>query len=242
MVLTRALEIYDTLMKGLIDDISPLTNITLASYALTVYRNLYMPRDTLAVATEEEYLFAQEALHGGKTDVRILHREWSEEDIKNDVYGCYADVQSMYPFVQYTQEMPSGIPEWKRFGDGEDFEAFLKSFIGFVQCDIEPSKYLHHPVIGSKDPKSGKYVFDLKPKRRIILTSAEIQVALIHGYKISKVYRALVYQKRSNLFKTYIRNFLKIKLEASGIPAHIDWETFQENTNIGLESHLNGKK
>ena len=44
MVLSKALEVYDTLMKELNDGISPLTNITLASYALNVFRNLYMQR------------------------------------------------------------------------------------------------------------------------------------------------------------------------------------------------------
>ena len=96
-------------MKELNDGISPLTNITLASYALTVFRNLYMPKDTLIVATEEEHNFAQEALHGGKTDVRVLYREWTEQDIKNEVYGSYVDVQSMYPFVQFSKDMPSGM-------------------------------------------------------------------------------------------------------------------------------------
>ena len=71
-----------------------------------------MPKDTLVVATEEEHKFAQQALHGGKTDVRILYKEWTEQVINNDVYGCYVEVQSMYPFVQYTQDMPSVITEW----------------------------------------------------------------------------------------------------------------------------------
>ena len=66
MVLSKALEVYDTLMKELNDCISPLTNITLASYALTVFRNRYMPKDTLVVATEEEHEFAQKSLNGGK--------------------------------------------------------------------------------------------------------------------------------------------------------------------------------
>ena len=108
------------------------------------------------------------------------------------------------------------------------------SFIGFVQCDIEPSTNLHHPIIGSKDENSQKYVFDLKRKKKIILTSAEIQVALNYGYKVSKVYKALVYKKHPDLFKTYIRKFLKIKLEASGLPAHIDWETFARNLSDRL--------
>ena len=242
MVLSKALEVYDTLMKVLNDGISPLTNITLASYALTVFRNLYMPNDTLVVATEEEHEFAQKALHGGKTDVRILYWKWTAQDIRNEVYGSYVDVQSMYPFVQYTKDMPSGIPKWKVFADGEEFEPFLESFIGFVQCDIEPSTYLYHPIIGSKDEKSKKYVFDLKPKKKIILTSAEIQVALKYGYKVSKVYKALVYQKHPDLFKTYIRKFLKIKLEASGVPAHIDWETFARNHSERLGIILEREK
>ena len=40
MVLSKALEIYDSLMKELNDGISPLSNTTLATYALTVFRNL----------------------------------------------------------------------------------------------------------------------------------------------------------------------------------------------------------
>ena len=79
----------------------------------------------------------------------------------------------------------------------------------------------------------------MKPKRKIVLTSAEIQVALKHGYKVSKVYKALVYKKHSDLFKAYIRKFLKIKLEASGMPAQIDWETFsrehEQRLGITLE-------
>ena len=66
------------------------------------------------------------------------------------------------------------------------------------------------------------------------MTSAEIQVALNYGYKVSKVYKALVYKKHPDLFKTYIRKFLKIKLEASGLPAHIDWETFARNLSDRL--------
>ena len=30
----------------------------------------------------------------------------------------------------------------------EKLKLDLKTFIGFVQCDIEPTKYLHHPIIG----------------------------------------------------------------------------------------------
>ncbi|KAI8903035.1 DNA polymerase type B, organellar and viral-domain-containing protein [Gorgonomyces haynaldii] len=224
LVLARALEAYDTMMKELNKGISPLTNVTLASYALTVFRNLHMPENTLVVATEEEHSFAAKALHGGKTDVRVLYREWTPEQIDQGIYGCYVDVQSMYPFVQYTREIPCGIPEWREF-DNVDLD-FLRSFIGFAECNIEPIRYLHHPVIGGQDPETHKYVFDLRPKKRIVLTSAEIQVALENGYIVTKLYKALVFPQRQILFQSYIQTFLKIELEASGIPAEVDREVF----------------
>ena len=241
LVLAKALEKYDTLMKDLNKGLSPLTNVTLASYALTVFRNLHMPDDCMVVHTEEEYRFAVEALHGGKTDVRILHREWSHSQIDKGVYGCYIDVQSMYPFVQYMYEMPCGIPKWKFFDDQVDL-SFLKSFIGFAECDIHPTKYLHHPVIGCMDQITGKYVFDLRPKNRIILTSIEIQTAIEKGYDVTKIYRALEFPQRQVLFRSYIQKFLKIKLEASGMPKQVDWKTFAKNHLEILEIELEQSK
>ena len=52
----------------------------------------------------------------------------------------------------------------------------------------------------------------------------------------------MAYQKHPDLFKTYIRKFLKIKLEASGLPAHIDWETFARNHSERLGIILEREK
>ena len=124
MVLSKALEIYDSLMKELNDDISPLTNITLASYALTVFRNLYMPKDTLIVATEEEHKFAQEALHGGKTDVRVLYREWTEQDIKNEVYGSYVDFNPCTLLYNIARTCPLGFVNGRFLRTGRSLNPF----------------------------------------------------------------------------------------------------------------------
>ena len=121
---------YDTGMKDLNEGICSLTNVTIASYALTVFRNLHMLEDSLVILTEEEYRFSAPALNGGKTDVRVMHRTWTEEQISQGKYGCYEDVQSMYPYMQYTKPMPCGIPTFKNFDqdDAIDIE-FLKTFI-----------------------------------------------------------------------------------------------------------------
>jgi hypothetical protein len=237
LLLARGLEKYDELMRDLNRDISPLTNVTLASYALTVFRNLHLTPNCIVELTKDEFQFAKGALHGGKTDVRILHREWSPDQVAQGTYGCYVDVQSMYPFVQYTRPMPCGVPVWKTFHeeDGIDMD-FLESCIGIIECDIKSTQYLHHPIIGGKDPKTQKYVFDLKPKERLILTSVELQLALKHGYVVTRLYKALLFKDQQILFKSYIETFLKIKLEASGVPK-VAWETFakQHKEKLGIE-------
>lgn len=190
------------------------------------FRNLHLPQNSLVVLNEEEFEFAKEALYGGKTDVRVLHREWSQEQVDQGTFGCYVDVQSMYPFVQYTYPMPCGVPYWKNFNGNDPIDLdFLKSCIGIVECDIQPTRYLHHPIIGGKDPITHKYVFDLNPKKRIIITSVELQLALQHGYKVTRLYKALLFHEQEILFKSYVQKFLKIKLEASGIP-NVEWATF----------------
>jgi hypothetical protein len=54
----------------------------------------------------------------------------------------------------------------------------------------------------------------LLPKRRECYTSCEIQQALAVGYKVTRVYRIDHYTPSDNLFKTYIRRFFQLKMEA----------------------------
>ena len=194
-----------------------------------------MIEDSLVVLTEEESLFSAPALHGGKTDVRVMYRRWTEEQISQGKYGCYVDVQSMYPYMQYTKPMPCGIPTFKNFDQDDAFDIeFLKTFIGIIECDIQPTRYLHHPLIGCF--KNGKYVFDLKPKTKITITSAELQKAPEYDYKVTRLYGALIFPKAEILFKSYVQTFLKIKLEASGMPS-VDWEEFarRHRDELGIE-------
>ena len=202
---------------------------------ILLIRNLHMPEDSHVVLTEQEYLFSAPAFNGGKTDVRVMHRTWTEEQIYQGKYGSYVDVQSMYPYVQYTKPMPCGIPTFKNFEQNDAIDIkFLKTFIGIIECDIQPTRYLHHPVIGCFE--NGKYVFDLKPKTKITITSAELQKALEYDYKVTRLYGALVFPKAEILFKSYVQTFLKIKLEASGMPS-ADWEEFarRHRDELGIE-------
>jgi hypothetical protein len=51
-------------------------------------------------------------------------------------------------------------------------------------------------------------------------THLEINAALRAGYKVLDLYRTLEFdQFEQNLFKSYVREFLKLKMEASGWPS-----------------------
>lgn len=67
-------------------------------------------------------------------------------------------------------------------------------------------------------------------------TGFELNLALLHGWKVVKVYRALDYERTDeNLFKNYIREFMRLKIHASGFDASVrgDWRAeekfIQEN-------------
>lgn len=239
LLLKEGLEVYDGLMSKINNGMSPLSSVTSASYAMKVYRNLDMPLETVCELKQDEYKFVKEAFKGGRTSVRCLQKTWSTEEIEAGKYGVYIDIQSMYPAVQYYNDMPCGIPRWKLFDDMNQPDlSYLESFMGFAECDIEPTKYLHHPIIGKTDPKSGKYAFSLNELEKTTITSVELQMALKHGYKVTKVYRVLEFDRTKDLFKSYIRKFLKIKLEASGFNgSDQEWDEFQRKHRevLGIE-------
>eukprot|EP00873_Tetraselmis_striata_P000952 jgi/Tetstr1/421216/TSEL_001121.t1 len=95
--------------------------------------------------------------------------------------------------------------------------AYARTHFGFINCDFECPTDLFHPVIPEK--KDGKLIFDLLPKRDVVVSSTEIEEALKQGYKLLKVYnKALVFNRPDTLFKKDVSANLKIKVETSGGP------------------------
>lgn len=64
-------------------------------------------------------------------------------------------------------------------------------------------------------------------------TSAELFIALGHGWTVTKYYRGLQYERDvDDLFKDYIREFMKLKIEASGFDSSIKGNTEAEELFI----------
>jgi hypothetical protein len=240
-ILCKAIETYMTeQMRNY--SLNPFDSITIASYAMAMYRTYFMPEESMCVLKTDEHENIARSMHGGRTDTRCLLREWTEEEVAQGIYGKYQDVQSLYPTVQFYDPLPVGPPSKRVFTDEEQPTVTqLMQVFGFVCCDIEPTKYLHHPIIVEVNDE-GRLVADLLPKQNIVVPTPELHLALRYGYRVTKVYWWYEFKSSTSLFKSYFRTFLKAKIEASGVPDWVGddpnkWEEFRKYhaEQLGIE-------
>ena len=173
-----------------------------------------------------EPLNPRDAFFGGRTNVTKL-----TYDFKEGEKGRYVDFVSLYPTVQFFKNYPVGHPEKILLP-----ERFDPDWFGFVKCKIFPPRNLYHPVLPVKIKcgnaqkllfplcktcavsKSMKKCSHSDDERSFIGTwcTNELNVAIQKGYKIQKIYEVWNFKFRSNeLFKDYVRKFMKIKMESS---------------------------
>lgn len=239
-ILAKAIEAYMSEQMRF-KPINPFSCTTIASYAMKMYRTYYMPENTLYRLSSMEHDHIAQAMHGGRTDARCLLKEWTPEQIAKGIFGCYQDVQSLYPTVQFFDALPIGPPQYKVWQETQPTKEELMQVFGYVCCDISPKRYLHHPVLVDTDPETGRLVADLKPKTKIVVPTPELHLALKNGYEITKVYWWHHFEKSTELFKSYFRDFLRLKIEASGWPKWIrteeDWQEFHGHIKdmLGIE-------
>lgn len=178
----------------------------------------------------------RDAFYGGRTNATKL------------IYNCrnshkirYIDVCSLYPTVQFYDHYPVGHPV-KIYNP----DYYNKKWYGFIKCKVIPPRKLYHPVLPAKihTGKSEKLLFPLcytcaknkmqkcthiDNERAIIgtWTTDETNKAIEKGYKIEKIYEVWHFEEKSNqLFRGYVKDFMKIKLETS--PWKNDFKTLDE--------------
>jgi len=156
----------------------------------------------------------------------------------------YLDIQSLYPFVNYSFNYPVGHPtiithnkivNWSRPEDN--------TFQGIIKCIVVPPRRSSLPPIlpvrlgdprllfpycrkCSTQNKIGIYAPNYSCKHNdaqrsfvVTTTHLELNEALRHGYQVIKLLRTFEFdQYRDDIFKEYVRQFLQIKIQASGWP------------------------
>ncbi|CAH3184361.1 unnamed protein product [Porites lobata] len=177
----------------------------------------------------------REAFYGGRTGAVTLHCKVEEPDLIK-----YADVTSLYPWVNKYKEYPVRFPLIYTNTRDQD----IHHYFGIAQVDILPPELLYHPVLPYR--AGNKLTFPLcracveqeqqKPwlertnicphtdaERMLRGTWAtiELQKAVEKGYKILKIHEVWHFQeedRRVGLFADYVNTWLKIKQESAGWP------------------------
>jgi len=192
--------------------VNPASSVTSAGLCMKVYRHGHIPTEGIPTVSLKASEFAREGFHGGRTE---MFTRYYKGHVKLD------DVVSMYPAEMEVQDMPHGEPT---VYVGVDIPEDWITLCGYARVDFTPptdkGPYFK-PVVGARDGVSGKYEFNLHPKERVVVTLPELRKCVEVGYKITKVHEVHAYTPRNDLFKSYMRTMLKIKLESSAPPDDI---------------------
>lgn len=226
LILKLGLEAYQQVCLQTVG-MDPLIALTRAQFTYDVYVKKCMPPRVLPMLDQNESDFARRAFRGGRTDVRCMRYVQSDEDRQQGIHLAYVDIQSLYPTVQYYDRLPVGRPRRTRYtADVPQPSLYhLKNFFGVICCDVRPTCFLFHPILSHH--RQGKLVSSLQPLRYYHTTSIELQKALENGYVVDHVYRIDEYDWSTDLFKKYVRLWLKMKVISSKPPAHVE-ETIQK--------------
>ena len=203
--------------------VDPLKFPTISSYAMFVFRNKHLQSNLIGILSKEEDEFARLGFYGGRTNSLILHKKW---DIQTNIqtnnpsrYGVYMDINSLYPSVQYTENLPIGHPTIIENYDGNDYELDdlidiikNKELYCIVECDIICPKDLYIPVLVNRS--NNKLMGTLFDKQQLVYCSPELRLALTKGYSITRIYRLHMYHTNNNIFKSYIDKYIKLKEES----------------------------
>lgn len=216
-ILAEALNVYRNGLKE-ITGLDPLFSITIASYAMKVYRAKFMKAGTFSILERGEYEFAKRAMQGGRTNALKFLWEVRDEDLLLGKYIDYIDVVSLYPTVQRYDDMPVGTPTIEHYDalDAQVNSEIVANCFGLVECDIVPPKDLRLPLLLQK--QGGKLVETLEDMTKVVYTSVELQKAISLGYQITRVYCIHRYTRSNEAFAEYVETFIRVKKENDNNP------------------------
>ncbi|KAL3088260.1 hypothetical protein niasHS_009442 [Heterodera schachtii] len=156
-------------------------------------------QDTIYKGHQKEHVinYISDILYLTTSAVRGRTRYRSSMDSKSDEKKKISvyNIVSLYPSVNYGTAYPIGLPE----------------------IIIPKSDEINVNWTGPEDLNTAEIRGDI--------TSLELAKALECGYTVDRFYRAWHYEEEADdLFKGYVRLFLKLKQEASGFPKGVETE------------------
>lgn len=222
--------------------VDPLTKLTLPSVCMTNFLTNHTKPNTIPHLSYEYYMHLKEGncMQGGRTDVRQMIGELTQEEMDRGCFFAYFDVCSLYPYVQIAYPYAIGPPTTTFYTEDlasqeQAINVIRAEGVDYVgSCDVayRMIKKMYHPYITHYDHKLGKLLASCLPGRKV-MTTLEARIMLECGYyEITRVYRIDTFEASHDLFKSYIFDAVKGKMEASGMPPHIttdeQWLEFRQ--------------
>lgn len=168
-------------------------------------------------------------LVGGRTEVFVSYAP----EIPDGKEVHYIDATSMYPTINANGLYPKGLMSVTVIGEpdtGLDYNAVQEAWrietwpedkCAIFVVDVKCPTSLQIPLLHDSGPKT-RLLFSLRPKEKWGYTHMELQLALKHGYTITRLYKVYSWSETSIGFagsREYIHQFFKLKLLASGLPS-----------------------
>lgn len=192
-------------------DTDPFGSITIAGACLNLWRASFMPKLSVAILSPEVSAFIRRGFFGGRTQVFKAIAHTNEYSIH------YRDITSLYPYVNYTFEYPLGHPKVEDVCtmNPDNINNIINNVFGFVEVDVRCPPDVYIPVL--PEHKHHKLMFDNINKSKYVVSTLELREALKYGAVVTYIYKMVYWEETTTeLFKSYVRTFLKLKQEASG--------------------------
>nr|QHR86556.1 putative DNA polymerase [Picea sitchensis] len=192
-VMLKAQEIYWTQFK-----VDIVKCLTVSSLAMKIYRmSFYDPNSfPIHLPSKNEDTFIRRGYYGGHSDMYIPYGE--------NLY--YYDVNSLYPYIMKTFNMPGGKPVWH--GDLQSQE--LSNLYGFIEAYVVCPSTITRPFLPYKANNTllfatGKFVG--------VYYSEELKYARDLGYTIIPL-RGYLFEERTSPFGSFVSELFSRRQEA----------------------------
>jgi hypothetical protein len=180
---------------------------------MRIYKSQFMVKNTLfqLLGNVEEAI--RQSYTGGAVDVYITNNTYNTADEK--LY--YYDVNSLYPTVMASMEMPVGKP----IAFEGDIRMVDPEAFGFFYCKFTSPEYMEHPILQRRiNTKDGVRTIAGLGSWEGWIFSEEMDNAMKYGYTFEILHGYKF--KRAVIFKEYVERMYQLRLKyKSGTPMNL---------------------
>jgi len=201
-ILKECFEKYNKIIKNNFK-ISLMDSLTLSSLAFKIFRKDYYT--STLIARNDIFIdqFIRQSYRGGICEVYkpIL------------TSGYYYDVNSLYPYIMSTCDMPVGECTYVEHIDKIGLDFKIDNFFGFLEVEVTCPDNLYIPYLSKRDKLRG--LISPVGKWTDVYFSEEIKYALTLGYQF-KYIRGYKFAKREKVFTKYVDALYSLRIAHKG--------------------------